>query len=119
MNSLQAAPRYESENLQLKSAISLPEINVVTASLNFEEFSYLAADCQDMHNISAEHTTALPNYLAAKYGIYDIQVLLPFLILLFRHGIPSQDQRPFSIAGCIAVTIYKGICSALLTPLMT
>jgi len=107
-NALQAAPRHECNSLPPNSAISPPEIDVATASLDFEEFSYMAADCQDMHNISAEHTTALLEFLGAKYGIYEMQISHPFLLLWCRHGIPLQDQRPFSIAGCIAVWLEEG-----------
>lgn len=61
-----------------------------------------------MQNISSNHTTALVHYLLKKYGVHEMQESLPFLILWCRGGIPPQDKRPFSIAGCIAVWLNEG-----------
>ncbi|KAI4125324.1 MAG: hypothetical protein LQ347_005418 [Umbilicaria vellea] len=91
-----------------KLGIAKPEGDLATASLDFDEFSFWDTEHQTMQNISSEHSTALLVHLSKIYGVFDMQISLPYLILFCRHGIPSQDQRPFSIAGCIAVWLKEG-----------
>ncbi|MCJ1411236.1 hypothetical protein MMC19_005324 [Ptychographa xylographoides] len=101
-------PRTQSEIVQPKPAITWSEVDVATASLEFEEFSFWDAESQYMKNISSEHTKQLLFYLARKYKVFDMQISLPYLILFCQDAIPLQDERPFSIAGCIAVWLKEG-----------
>ncbi|MCJ1230307.1 hypothetical protein MMC12_006979 [Toensbergia leucococca] len=87
--------------------ITQPEGDIATASLDFDEFSFWNTEHQTMENISKEHTTALLTYLSKNYRIFEIQVSFPYLILFCRDGIPPQEKRPLSIAGCIAVWLNE------------
>ena len=101
-------PRTQSEIAQPKPAITQREVDMATASLDFEEFSFWDAESQDMQNISSEHTKQLIAYLSRNYGVFVMQISLPYLILFCRDGIPLQHERPFSIASCIAVWLNEG-----------
>ena len=81
---------------------------MATASLDFEEFSFWDTEHQTMQNLSSEHSNALLVYLSKNYGVFDMQISIPYLILFCRHGIPPQNKRRFSIAGCIAVWLNEG-----------
>ena len=50
---------------------------------------------------------ALLKFLQEKFNIAQLQVSQPFLVLWCKDGTPSQDERPFSIAGCISVWLNK------------
>ncbi|MCJ1246698.1 hypothetical protein MMC30_003907 [Trapelia coarctata] len=95
-------------SLAPKPVIAQPEGDLATASVDFEEFSFWDIEHQTMENISSEHSTALPAYLSKNYGVFDMQISVPYLILFCRDGIPPQDKRPFSIASCIAVWVKEG-----------
>ncbi|MCJ1382306.1 hypothetical protein MMC17_005419 [Xylographa soralifera] len=80
---------------QPKPAITQPEVDTATASLDFEEFSFWDAESQNMENISTEHKKQLITYLSRKYGVFDMQISLPYLILFCRAEttISNVDER--------------------------
>lgn len=60
-----------------------------------------------MKNPTRQEHNALSAYLWEKFGIFAMQLSLPFLIFWCRDGIPAQNERPFSISGCVAVWLDK------------
>jgi hypothetical protein len=83
------------------------EENLSTASLEFENFTFWNDDGVTMKMPSNTELRALLRYLQEKFNITQLQVSQPFLVLWCKDGILSQDERPFSIAGCISVWLNK------------
>ena len=53
------------------------------------------------------HLKALNNYLKELYGAYKIDDYSPFLFLWCENGLPPPHERPFFIAGRIAMWLNK------------
>lgn len=58
-----------------------------------------------MQQPSEEHLTALGEYLNKNFGVVDMYLTTPFLILRCGDEPPTFYTRPFSVAGCMAVWI--------------
>ena len=106
----QAEPKAQSQSevLTQKPTLSNPESDIATASLEFEEFTYWNDDGVTMKNSTNAQSAALVQFLGRRFRVTEMQESQPFLILWCRGGVPTQDERPFSIAGCIAVWLEEG-----------
>jgi hypothetical protein len=91
-----------SEQILPKPEISEPVFHTPTAALTFREFAFWNPVENDYDSISSDHMEQLLDYMDRKYNVDDIQHSGPFLILR-SDKIPSQDMRPFTIGGCLAV----------------
>ena len=80
------------------------QYDLPTAALEFEEFSFWGNDRSlSLSNVSAEHRKALHAYLSRKYGAIDFRYCEPFLVIGCEGGPPSEDERPFSVAGLVSI----------------
>ena len=95
-------PRTMSEQILPKPEISEPVFHTPTAALTFSEFAFWNPMENDYDSISSDYMEQLLEYMNRKYNVDDIQHLGPFLILR-SDKIPSQDMRPFTKGGCLAV----------------
>ena len=99
--------RTQSETLNPKPAAPESGESLATASLEFENFAFWNDDGVTMKTPTRTEQNALFRYLNEKFCITEMQMSQPFLILWCEHGIPAQNERPFSIGGCIAVWLNK------------
>ncbi|KAF5599982.1 hypothetical protein FPANT_2885 [Fusarium pseudoanthophilum] len=83
---------------------SSPVPPVATAALEFEEFSFRDSEGDiSAKDVTKEQHMALCRFLFDQYNVTEIQESFPFLVLGCKGGPPAEDQRPFSIAGAIAI----------------
>lgn len=94
--------RTQSETLNRRPAAPEPRPDLATASLEFEDFSFWNDNGVTMKMSTRTEQTALYRYLNEKFGISEMQISPPFLILWCEHGIPIQSEHPFPIGGCMA-----------------
>ncbi|KAJ4307535.1 hypothetical protein N0V84_012661 [Fusarium piperis] len=81
-----------------------PVASVSTAALEFEEFSYWNEDgFLTNEHVTEPQRTALQIYLRQEYNVTDFLECFPFLLMGCEGGPPSEERRPFSIAGAIAI----------------
>jgi hypothetical protein len=99
-------PRTMSEQLPNKPDISEPFFHVPTAALTFSDFSFWNPAENDYHTPPYEDMVRLLDYMDKTYGVDDIQHSGPFLILR-SDKVPSQDMRPFTIGGCLAIWLTR------------
>ncbi len=78
-----------------------------TASLEFEEFSYLD-DQGIIHRTDTANLVKLAHYLKEHYQVNDIVERLPYLILWCDGAVPEPNKRPFKIAGLVGVWLVHG-----------
>ncbi|MCJ1357335.1 MAG: hypothetical protein MMC33_007331 [Icmadophila ericetorum] len=79
-----------------------------TASINFEEFSFLDNATGVMHETSSENQSALGYYMEETHGVTTTDICIPFLILYYKDEIPEWESRPLLIAGCVGVWQVEG-----------
>lgn len=82
-----------------------------TAALHFKEFSFTSPEGDISYaHISKENLRALKTYPIAHYNAAEIVYSEPFITILYDPEVPPDNNRPFSIAGMIAVwrTVDKG-----------
>jgi hypothetical protein len=99
-------PRTISEQAPLKPEISEPVFHIPTAALTFSEFTFWNPVENDYDSISSKHMGQLLDYMDRKYRVDDIQHSGPFLVLR-SDEVPSQDMRPFTIGGCLAIWLTR------------
>jgi hypothetical protein len=82
---------------------TIPHIS--TSALEFEGLSFVAADGSiRVSNITQQQLQALEDYLKEHYGARDFFYCEPFFVIgCDEDRLPSEDQRPFTVAGMIAV----------------
>ncbi|MCJ1236841.1 hypothetical protein MMC14_004823 [Varicellaria rhodocarpa] len=84
-----------------------PRIDLPTAALNFEEFSFRGEKSNvQMRNVSKIQHKALQLYLNQQYNAIDFPYSEPFFVIGCEGGAPAKDKRPFSIAGMISIWIH-------------
>ncbi|KAJ4265377.1 hypothetical protein NW762_004665 [Fusarium torreyae] len=85
---------------------SKPELNyhLPTAALEFKEFSFWGEDGSlSRNNVSSDQREALENYLFETYQVVVCFYSDPFLVLGCEGDLPPEDERPFTIAGLVAI----------------
>ena len=105
-----AAPKTRTQSDTVNPKPAAPEFKdegLATVSLEFENFTFWDDDGVTMNLPSSAQLRALRRYLNEKYDITELQITPPFLLLWCRRGVPPLEERPFSIAGCIAVWLEK------------
>lgn len=60
-----------------------------------------------MQQPSDEHLAMLSDYLNKNFGVVDMYLMTPFLILRCADETPAFYDRPFTVAGCMAVWIGR------------
>ncbi|KAG5815339.1 hypothetical protein H9Q74_010038 [Fusarium xylarioides] len=81
-----------------------PVPSVATAALEFEEFSFLDSEGNlSAKDVTKEQRLALRKLLFDEYNATELQESFPFLVIGCKGGPPAEDQRPFSVAGAIAI----------------
>jgi hypothetical protein len=81
--------------------------NPKTAALDFEEFSYLD-DQGKFRRIGAAWLHILCDYLAEHYQAISLSETLPYLVVWCEDTVPPPSERPFTIAGLVAVWLVQG-----------
>ena len=74
--------------------------------LCFSQFSFWDEDTGRLQNISEENTTNLSRYMAATYGVSEMEISGPFL-LLYCSTVPEPENRPFLVTGIVAVWLEE------------
>ncbi|KAK1975880.1 hypothetical protein LZ30DRAFT_736184 [Colletotrichum cereale] len=83
-------------------------IDVPTSGLEFEEFSFRGPDgCLKPGNLTKEQNQALREYLFNEYNLLSIDYCFPFIVLSCTGDAPAEDNRPFTIAGAIAIWLSE------------
>jgi hypothetical protein len=81
--------------------------NPKIAALNFDEFSYV--DNQGtFRRIDAASLDILSEYLAKNYQAQSVSERLPYLVVWCKDTVPLPSERPFMIAGLVAVWLVQG-----------
>ncbi|KAK2787197.1 hypothetical protein FQN53_005621 [Emmonsiellopsis sp. PD_33] len=71
------------------------------SSLEFNEFSLLDLEDPSL-SVASEWHEPLFEYLQEHFGVEDMWVMPPFLVLRCP-GQPDPTDRPFTVSGCIAI----------------
>jgi hypothetical protein len=87
-----------------KPRIPKATYDLPTAALEFEEFSYLGKDGSlAPSNVPLEYHDALAYYLQEHFDAEIIDRCEPFLVIGCKGDPPAEDERPFTVAGLIAI----------------
>lgn len=80
-------------------------VNIPTAALEFEEFSFMDPNdgWMESKNLTEDQHRYLFDYLGENFDVVEMAEDFPFLVLRCRGKAPPEDKRPFTIAGAIAV----------------
>jgi len=81
--------------------------NPKTAALDFEEFSYVDGQ-GTFRRIDAAWLDILSEYLAEYYQAESVSERLPYLVVWCNDTMPPPSERPFMIAGLVAVWLVQG-----------
>jgi hypothetical protein len=81
--------------------------NPNTAALDFEEFSYVD-DNGDFRSVDTAWLDMLADYLVEHYQAESVSEMLPYLVVWCKDAVPSPSERPFMIAGLVAVWRIHG-----------
>ncbi|KAK2797114.1 hypothetical protein FQN50_009305 [Emmonsiellopsis sp. PD_5] len=84
------------------------------SSLEFNEFSLLDLD-DPFLSVGSQWHDPLSRYLHKHYGVEDMWVMPPFLVLRCPEK-PDPTDRPFTISGCIAIWLSMNEPVPPLTP---
>ncbi|KAL8853033.1 MAG: hypothetical protein Q9221_002063 [Calogaya cf. arnoldii] len=98
-------PRSASALAERSTYEALPEVSYAWKKLDFDEFT-LWGDDGAFEQPTAEQLKTLQSYLGETFGLYDMMVSGPWLVL-FCKKVPDVDQRPFTIAGTVAVWLSE------------
>ncbi|KAM0420551.1 hypothetical protein ACHAPT_011720 [Fusarium lateritium] len=75
-----------------------------TAAPEFQEFSYWDKDgFLTGYDVSETQRLALRTILLQHYNATDLLECFPFVVIGCEGGPPSEEHRPFSIAGAVAI----------------
>ncbi|KFY37724.1 hypothetical protein V495_07007 [Pseudogymnoascus sp. VKM F-4514 (FW-929)] len=81
----------------------------MTSTLDFEEFSWKDGE-GGYKGVSASNFGALYDYMRAHYsGVITIEERTPYLTILCSKATPSQKDRPFLIAGLLAIWLVDDV----------
>ncbi|KAF4485546.1 hypothetical protein FAGAP_11609 [Fusarium agapanthi] len=81
-----------------------PAPPIATAALEFKEFSFRDSEGDiSAENVTDEQHLAFRKFLFEHYNATELQESFPFLAIGCKGGPPPEDQRPFSVAGAIAI----------------
>ena len=98
-----SSPSLQKELLDLNPTMRNPK----TAALDFEEFSYV--DNQGtFRRIGAAWLEILSEYLEKHYKAQSVSEILPYLVVWCKDTVPPPSERPFMIAGLVAVWLVQG-----------
>ncbi|KAK7420223.1 hypothetical protein QQX98_002878 [Neonectria punicea] len=76
----------------------------LTSSLEFEDFSFMGADGSlEMYHVSGENRELLHEYLGETYDVCMVDYQVPLLVLSCEKLDTPVVQRPFIIAGLVAI----------------
>jgi hypothetical protein len=81
--------------------------NPKTAALDFEEFSYVD-DQGTFRSIGSAWLVILMDYLEKYYQAQSVSEMLPYLVVWCEDTVPPPSERPFMIAGLVAVWLVQG-----------
>ena len=87
--------------------LNLTMRNPKTAALDFEEFSYVD-DQGIFRRIDAAWLEILGEYLEKHYQAQSVSERLPYLVVWCKDTVPPPSERPFMIAGLVAVWLVQG-----------
>ena len=81
------------------------QYHLPTSALEFEEFSFWANDGSIVFaNVTEGQRVALQTYLEEHYGALDFFYHEPFFVIGCEEDrLPPEDERPFTVAGLIAI----------------
>ncbi|EON98243.1 hypothetical protein UCRPA7_6215 [Phaeoacremonium minimum UCRPA7] len=98
------APSKRRHSTDAGEITTLPsDPDIPTAALDFEEFSFIGADGDMRWKNVGDYKKIFLEYLAENFGCSAVDYSMPFIVLEFHGDPPPEDQRPFTIAGAIAV----------------
>lgn len=114
-NAQQQKARSHSDSTVANTQSSLPdelqEYDTIqhpqTAALDFEEFSYFD-DQGQLRRIGAKWLHVLTDYLHEHYQARSVSEWLPYLIVHCEDHVPPPSERPFKIAGLVAIWEVHG-----------
>ena len=101
MSSLQSPSVNFTPKQKRRTRPITPVEDISTSAIEFNEFSFWD-DNEGFGNVSREHETQLLTYLGKEFGVYDIHIAGPYLVL-YCNTLPAEEDRPFTIAGCVTV----------------
>ena len=81
--------------------------NPKTAALDFEEFSYVD-DQGTFRRIASACLLFLFEYLGEHYQAESVSERPPYLVVWCKDTVPPPSERPFMIAGLVAVWLVQG-----------
>jgi hypothetical protein len=81
--------------------------NPKTAALDFEEFSYID-DQGTFRRIDGAWLDILCEYLEKHYQAQSVSEMLPYRVVWCEDTVPPPSERPFMIAGLVAVWLVQG-----------
>lgn len=82
----------------------VPHSDIPTSALEFEGFSFWGPDgTLGTKHLSREQDEAIRNFLCEKYNVISVWYAFPFLVLGCEGEPPSEDERPFTIGGALAI----------------
>jgi hypothetical protein len=87
---------------EVLQGLNLTMRNPKTAALDFEEFSYVD-DQGTFRSIDAASLNMLMEYLEKNYQAQSVSEILPYLVVWCEDTVPPPSERPFKIAGLVAV----------------
>ncbi|OBT49394.1 hypothetical protein VE00_00474 [Pseudogymnoascus sp. WSF 3629] len=85
-----------------------PMYNPKTRELDFEEFSYVNEQGEFDNNRRHGYLAPLSNYIFENFGAVSVSETFPYLIVFCEDKVPPHSERPFKIAGMIAVWVVNG-----------
>ncbi|KAH7267557.1 uncharacterized protein BKA55DRAFT_684827 [Fusarium redolens] len=81
-----------------------PLASAATAALEFEDFNFWDSEgFLTGRDVTDDQRAALHELLKEKYNATEFLESFPFLIIGCQGGPPDEDNRPFSVAGAIAI----------------
>ncbi|KFY87311.1 hypothetical protein V498_07227 [Pseudogymnoascus sp. VKM F-4517 (FW-2822)] len=78
-----------------------------TAELEFEEFSYLNEEGK-LYTSGSPWFKLLDEYIIEHFGVPSVSEALPYLLIWCEDAVPPPSERPFKIAGMVAVWLVYG-----------
>ncbi len=102
--SIASSPPPQKEPQGLDPTTRFPQ----TASLDFEEFSYVDEQGRlRSEGITTAWLKVLLNYLEERYHAVGVSEILPYLVVWCNDTVPPLSERPFMIAGLVAVWLVN------------
>lgn len=115
-HSVENSPRLKGTSVltlpKARTEIELQDLTIEmsvtkTAELEFEEFSYLN-DEGKLYTSGSPWFKLLAEYIIEHFGVLSVSEALPFLLMWCEDAVPPPSERPFRIAGMVAVWLVHG-----------